>query len=765
MCNFYSRVAAARAVGLVALVLVCITACGGGDNAAAPTTTTTTNVNGGTGTGTVAPITTDTRATLQVSGKVMNIGYLGNTQVCADLNADGLCGVDEASTITDAGGNYALALTDGYRGTSLLAIVRPDSVDSAATTASPILIKQGWVLSSLLEYEDGVTALSLNISPLTTTYYARIRLQGRNRLNNAIAVFTRIVSEPNIDPVTQQPILSVDFDYVTNPRNDMTARLRVMSNVLSAKADAAASPLNMLATTAMHAAWYNTYVAPTATLRSVASDAAKIAAYVATNTSSPAYYIAQDYRYFRPKTAAALRLRDGLTDTAGWLRKVGEGSLASIDRRVMTLANGAIINKLARLVTGGDWESLTVEAPEYFTFDHSGSLAINASTDDLQSRSITFVDGNRLSFKLLNSEARWGFDVTDSPGTSFYIEEWIGEQRDYTTYYNGTVPLVAPLTVKPTCAMASYPGTPQPDSAANLASTSATTWFTTCYNYFTAEYYDVVKHDVALAGVDPQLPGASFYDATLQDTLLVAPVKTNCGSEAVPLAKVTTANKQHCNWAVNANAGHILQDLFATDGVALNSWTKVYGPTAFTTGTVTTTLTAGSAGQLGLPQQLTLKLTRLGGETSGTGTLVSPYGAWTATSNTAVTENIQWEIAADNPNMVLVSWPFRDAGDPRVPSTQATNGSAAIAAPILPAGHFTADWNGNTFSLTPTTRTAPNYRKLAIVLVDGVFVTGQYYGKDYTYSKRYFGIPAMARGIDVLNYVFNRLYQVGFVDL
>jgi hypothetical protein len=68
----------------------------------------------------------------------MNQGYLGNTQVCFDLNDDGLCNIGEPTSTTNAQGAYALSVPTGHRGGNLLAVVRPDSADSAATTANPI---------------------------------------------------------------------------------------------------------------------------------------------------------------------------------------------------------------------------------------------------------------------------------------------------------------------------------------------------------------------------------------------------------------------------------------------------------------------------------------------------------------------------------------------------------------------------------------------------------------------------------------------------
>jgi hypothetical protein len=190
----------------------------------------------------------------------------------------------------------------------------------------------------------------------------------------------------------------------------------------------------------------------------------------------------------------------------------------------------------------------------------------------------------------------------------------------------------------------------------------------------------------------------------------------------------------------------------------------VYGSTSFTTGGVTTVRTAGTAAQVGLPQQMVLKLNRSGSATSGTGTLTSPFGAWTAASYTSTTEAVEWTISPENPNMVLVSWPFRDINDPRVKTNTAADGTASVAASLLPAGHFTATWNGNAFSAAPATHTAPNYRKLAVVLQDGVFITGQYYGNGYTYNERYFTRPAMDDGIQGLNYILGKLYAAGFTD-
>jgi len=753
----------------IGLATLALTACSGNDNGsgsdadAVADATTAPDLNNDTSTPPVTDNTSNNQQTIAVSGKVMNVGYLGNTQVCADIDDDGICGASEPSTISDTSGNYSLVVPAGYRGSKLLALVRPASTDSASTDVAPITVQQGWTLPTLLEYDDNTSSVSINISPITATWYARMHTNGRNRLSNKIAMFTRIVFETNIDPTTGALILPVDFDYVATPKNTLADRLKAMNDVLSAKAQAAGTPLDVTVTTLMHASWYGTYTAPTRSQPGAPVDASKIAAFEDSNTSSMATLMAREYRYFRMQSDAGLRLRSGLTETAGWLRTLGAGSIDSFDRRLVTLANGSVIQKALRYADE-IWTELTVDEGSYFTFDSNNTLTVVSGTDYLQPRTITATDGNRVTFRMPGNGALLAFDIADSPGTHFYIEEWVGEQREYASYYNGIEPESAPLTVMPTCAV-NYADTPQPNDEDLLTSTDITDWFRLCFDFYTAQYYDDVKSDLQLLYVDAELPGANFYDATLQQSILIAPATQICGTEENPLSKVSTLNQEHCNWAVDANGGHTLDDLFATEGVVINSWSKIYETTEFTDDDVTVIATAGTPEQTGLPQQLTLKLVRNGNETSGSGTITSPYGAWTETSQTEVIETIAWKIDAENPSMVQIWWPFRDANDPRVGNNTASDGSAAMAAPVLPASHFTAVWNGNNFSAAPTSHTSVNYRKLAIVLQDGVFITGQYYGAGYTYSERYFTTPALLEGMNVMNYVFGKLYAAGFVDL
>jgi hypothetical protein len=96
------------------------------------------------------------------------------------------------------------------------------------------------------------------------------------------------------------------------------------------------------------------------------------------------------------------------------------------------------------------------------------------------------------------SQTQWAFDISDNPGTHFYIEEWVSEQRDYAAYYNGPAPKTGPPANAPTQCNKTYPGSPQPGTNTQAGSgtgTSAAQWFATYFDYYTADYFDTVLHD------------------------------------------------------------------------------------------------------------------------------------------------------------------------------------------------------------------------------------------------------------------------------
>jgi hypothetical protein len=353
-------------VFVVALVLAaCITACGGGSSAEPVFPSTPANLRP------AQPTPEDPAAapakTLQISGKVMGSTYLAETVVCADLNGNGQCDPGEPKTATDAAGQYGLDVPTGYRGINLLALVQPNA--NTANTANT-----GWTLAAPLEYDDAATRWQTHITPLTSVYAARLRVQGRNRLNNQIAVFTRIVFEPNIDPGSNRLILPIDFDLVANPRNALIERITALDQVLIQQSQALAQPLDWLHTAAQLHAWYSTYTAPTATAPGLPADAKKISALAANDPNSAASFIANDFHNFRPNADAALRFRQGITDTAGWLRSPGQGALSRLDRRSVTLGSGGIVDKISRWEQGV-WSPLSLDEGDYLTLNASAAQA------------------------------------------------------------------------------------------------------------------------------------------------------------------------------------------------------------------------------------------------------------------------------------------------------------------------------------------------------------------------------------------------------
>jgi len=739
-------------VNLITPILAAgLAACGGGNDADPVTVAPTSlDTNGSSTQGTGV-----TSASVTVSGKVLNVGYLGNTKVCADLNDDGACDSGDPQTVTDANGNYMLTVPASARGVTLLAQVLPTSTDSGSTASSPVPIARGWTWAAPLEYDDGATAVSQNITPVTSTYWARMHATGRNRLSNRIATFARIVFEPDVDPATGQMLTSVDFDYVADPRNTLVNRVRALSNVLSQRATANGPPLNLLMTAGVMSGWYNTYVAPSGTAAGLPADANKIAALAGNNT--PESYVANDYRYAHLGTDAPLRFRNGVSNTAGWTRVSGAGDLATFDRRMWQLIGGQIQTVLNRWSNGG-WSDLTVAEASYLTWNSGGdSLALNAGTDYLQPRSISFANGNRITFQSAHSNARVAYDLADIRAIDWALSDWLPVNRNYAMYYNGAAPSNAPLSAPPASCNRIY-GTNTPGTGK-----TASDWFNTCYTYFQNEYLDQVLHDSALTAQSSTAPGATYYDAWFKDAALMVPLTTQCTSGNNQLPTVTVLGQTHCNWAVDAHGGHTMADLFSPGGVTLNSWTATYGTATFSGSGGSTTVTAGSPAQAGLPMQLTLTLDRSGNAVSGTGTLSSPYGAWTSGSHTPTSETVQWQIDPQHPNVVLLSWPFLDVNDPRVKPNARSDGSRANAAPVLTA-HFAGSWSDAAFSLAPATRTSVNYNRLAIVLQDGVFMTGQYYGAGYTYSERYMPSTQLDRGRAAIGYIYGRLYGAGFID-
>ncbi len=746
-----------------------LVACGGGGNAADPLAAATpSSVNAPTPVirnGTAVP-----NPSIAVSGKVLNVGYLANTLVCADLDNDGACGASEPQATTDAAGAYSLSVPAGHRGGSLLAVVRPTSTDTAATTSAPVLINNGWTLVAPIEYDDEVTSLVANISPITSTYYARLRSSGRNRLSTRIAMFTRIVYSTNIDQSTGKEKLPVDFDYVVNPPDSVSGldnRMRALTAYLSDPAGHAShpanasttTPLTVLQTAAVMNGWYNTWTNASTTAAGIAVDAAKIDA-LATN-SKPAAYIANVANYYALKSVAASESRGEMGDTAtlvgyAWYR---EGSvLKYLNLGSLALANGSIYQKFQQWMNG-IWTPVTVAGDESLTLNPQGKLVVMGATDNQQAQVITYADGNRLTYRAPVSQARLSIDTATRVADNAVISEWFGQQSlSYANYYaraSNTTATATP-TATPTC----YTGT---------STTVVSTWFSGCVTTYRDAYFTAHGGGTTASNIQDSAATAEYYDSTLRDNRIDIPLSPTCGSgvdsggATISLPKVSVLGKSLCNWAVDRNTNHTLADLFNASGVTVHSGTKYYGvstytasptaPCAATGATSGTCAIPAASGEQGLPVRLKLVLNRTGNETSGTGTLGSDVGAWSTTSNTASTETIRWEISSANAGIVLVSYPFRNAGDPRKNTSTATGGETE-AAPVLTA-HFAT-------SIAPSTHTAPNYRKFAIALQDGAFVTGYQFGAGFTEAERHLNKRGFNLGIAALTDVIAKVHTAGF---
>lgn len=201
------------------------------------------------------------------------------------------------------------------------------------------------------------------------------------------------------------------------------------------------------------------------------------------------------------------------------------------------------------------------------------------------------------------------------------------------------------------------------------------------------------------------------------------PIAAYDDCDAAARARVIVAGRSRCNWMTDANANHSIDELFSAQGVKVESWTLT---------------NANSTPALVPRQSLTLAL-----NADGTGSFKGIAAANVSAVNvvrdvTEVTEAIVWQRHPQNPNVILISWPDNAAKQ------------------TLP-GHFSITG----FSVSPSTGAAPNVRKLAIILQDGVFFAGQYYGVGFSDNVRHLNKAGVENGIGLLQYEVSRLYNEG----
>jgi hypothetical protein len=683
---------------LMLSVLCALTACGGGNSAATTSTSTAPDLSNQTGSTTTNGGTVVT-PTIAVSGRVMNVGYLSQTLVCLDSNDNNGCDSTEPQATTNDQGQYALTVPSGVRGTHLLAVVRPTSHDlgytQTSTGSNPIV--QGWLLVNPLEYDAGATHVTANISLLTTTYHMRLMSAGRNRITNKNAVLLRA---GKTDDYSQ----AIDFDYVASPVEGLTTRLQALTDYLSTRAQTAATPAPMIDTAAVLSAWYNTYNATTNPQMNVSKFDATTPTTIATNLDT------YGYRYFHTKVNAIHELQGLVTDNAGFVRE--NDHIASFTTQGNQVFNGSFLQSF-EVWKNGQWTTTAYPEGEYLTFDSSGALKEVEPTDYLKSRQILSAEGNLMSFKMPVNDVRYSLQMANDTFTNWHISDWYGVQLNQSTYAPTTPVTTAPTT----CGTLSAK-----DITADL-------WFSACRKYVYTQYETELGGTKA---VQNPLAKAEYYDMTFLDTLLKFPLAhpliTDCAAANRPL--VTVAGEKNCNWVIDANNTHTVQDLLKSEGFALDSWVKLDAN--------------------GVPRSLKVML-----NADGTGTMSgiaattvtvaatgsTPASVYATADVTPLTEDLIWTTDPKNPNLVLISFKPLVIGQP----------NRGLV------GHFaTGD-----FSVTPSSTTSPtiNLRKIALLVQDGAIISGQYYGAGTVVSKRYLNKSAVEVGMSAINSVINRIYH------
>lgn len=613
---------------------VILTACGGGNSSSPVTSTPPRDVtNNDDVTETPAPVET---ARLSVTGKVLQVGYVANAQVCFDTNDNMTCDNGEPATRSDAQGGYVLEVPTGKRGTSLLAVIRPDATDSRYTTtaADTPAILQGWTWAMPLEYTPGSTTVERNISPLTSVYTSRMMSNGRNRLSNKNALLTR-------SGMLSDYSLGADYDYVQLAPAGLETQLMALVDFLSARADAAGAPAALTDTMAVMSAWYGSYNASTAPIM----DISKINPTTLTNAIDT-----YGYRYFHLASEAAAQLRGLLADNAGWMRE-GD-TLVSLTSQGLRLAGGKILQTYEQW-QNGVWTAVSYPDAEFITTASDGSLKVTEGNDALQPRDIVATDGNLLAFRMPGTGVRYQIELASDVMSNYYLEDWLGPQINATLFGYTEAPAT------------------QPACASSTTQTTASAWFNACRSLFADEY---LESRGGVKTVQDSQARAEYYDLTQLDALLKIPLQHPLAAyqdcEAAGRVSVNLLGHETCNWMGDAGTSHTLDELFSDAGVLIDSWT----------------LTNANSTPASVPRQpLTLKLSG-----DGTGTL-----SGIATSNvtalsivrdvTPITETIVWQRHPQNASIILVGWPH-NAADQALPGHFSITGFS-VPAPTDAAPH------------------------------------------------------------------------------
>ena len=170
------------------------------NNPASSSTSSTSSSNGSSSSSTT---TSTSSSPITVSGKVID-GYISGAKVCIDLNKNGKCDANEASTLSDSNGNYTLSFPPSVPNMNLIAVINAtsskDKDDGGATISTA-----GGKSYTLLAPAPSSSSSNTHITPLTTLVSGLMATSGLSAQAAQSQVLLNFSQPPTL------PLLNYDF--------------------------------------------------------------------------------------------------------------------------------------------------------------------------------------------------------------------------------------------------------------------------------------------------------------------------------------------------------------------------------------------------------------------------------------------------------------------------------------------------------------------------------------------------------------------------
>lgn len=193
------------------------------------------------------PATAPSTAAAQLTGKAID-GYLSGATVCLD-NGQGTCDTTQATTTTDASGNYTLAVNGSATGKTLDVVVTSTTKDVSNSNAA---FPSTFTLSAALQ--GGTTQ---NVTPLTSLVAAQMK-KGLTyqQATTAVQALTGSSVDPNADYVANgdsqsaslaSQVVSTMQKYAANGALAPAAATNVLNAIVATGSPAAVTPAAVLA--------------------------------------------------------------------------------------------------------------------------------------------------------------------------------------------------------------------------------------------------------------------------------------------------------------------------------------------------------------------------------------------------------------------------------------------------------------------------------------------------------------------------------------